>query len=120
MAAPRPFRFGAAAHRTETATAFAEYARRVEALGYATLLVADHFTPSWFAPGPALVAAACATTTLRVGCTVYAADFRHPPDASGWTPRPPQSRRRWIPDVLETLGPGLNTALRQQTTASDG
>ena len=31
-----------------------------------------------FAPFSALTAAAAATTTLRVGCTVFANDFRHP------------------------------------------
>jgi probable F420-dependent oxidoreductase len=41
------------------------------------LLVADHLTDS-LAPIPALVAAADATTTLRVGSFVLANDFRHP------------------------------------------
>jgi probable F420-dependent oxidoreductase len=50
----------------------------VEALGYDTLLVGDHFDQEWFAVGPALVAAACATTTLQVGCFVYCNNFRHP------------------------------------------
>src|SRR5262249_12619415 len=53
-------------------------ARRVEPLGYATLLSADHFTPRWFEPGPVLTAAALATSTLRVACTVFDNDFRHP------------------------------------------
>jgi probable F420-dependent oxidoreductase len=78
MPARRPFRFGAAAYRTDTSAAFAEYARRIEALGYATLGVGDHFVPHWFAVGPALTAIALATTTLRASCTVYANDFRHP------------------------------------------
>lgn len=78
MTIPRPFRFGGSARITPTGTAYAEHARRIEALGYATFLIADHFSPNWFAVGPALTAAALATTTLRVGCTVYANDFRHP------------------------------------------
>jgi probable F420-dependent oxidoreductase len=78
MPAQRPFRFGAGAATTASAAAFAEQARRIEALGYATLLVGDHFVPHWFAAGPALTAAALATTTLRVGVTTYANDFRHP------------------------------------------
>jgi probable F420-dependent oxidoreductase len=78
MSAVRPFRFGAAAYRTDEGAAYTENARRVEALGYDTLGVGDHFSPNWFAAGPALTAIALATTTVRVSCTVYANDFRHP------------------------------------------
>ena len=52
-------------------------ARKAEGLGYATLLVADHFGRQ-LAPLPALVAAAAATTQLRVGTFVLDNDFRHP------------------------------------------
>ena len=62
-----PFRFGAGSAATSSTTEFAENARRIERLGYNICLVADHFEESWFAAGPALVAAALATTTLRVG-----------------------------------------------------
>ena len=41
-----------------------EPAREAEALGYSTLLIADHFGRSW-RPCPALVAAADATATAR-------------------------------------------------------
>src|SRR5262249_38073366 len=51
---------------------------RIEDLGYAVLLTGDYLLGSFFAPGPALMAAAAATTTLRVGCSVFANDFRHP------------------------------------------
>src|SRR5437870_2824553 len=78
MLASRPFRFGGSANITASAADFAERARRVEALGYATFLHPDHFSPYWFAVGPALTAAALATTTLRVGSIVYDNDFRHP------------------------------------------
>ena len=78
MPAPRPFRFGGSAHIIPAAAEFAEFARRMEALGYAAFLLPDHFNPRAFAVGPALTAAACATTTLRVGSIVYANDFRHP------------------------------------------
>jgi probable F420-dependent oxidoreductase len=78
MTTPRPFRFGGSAPITPTGADYAEHARRIESLGYATFLMPDHFTPNWFAAGPALTAAALATTTLRVGCTVYDNDFRHP------------------------------------------
>jgi probable F420-dependent oxidoreductase len=54
-----------------------EVATRAEDLGYSTLLVADHFGRQ-LAPMPALVAAAAATRTLRVGTFVLDNDFRHP------------------------------------------
>jgi probable F420-dependent oxidoreductase len=53
------------------------FARRVESLGYDTLVMADHFGPR-LAPAPALVLAAEATSRLRVGSFVYDNDFRHP------------------------------------------
>jgi len=62
-----PFRFGAGVAATSSAAEFTENARRIEGLGYNICLVADHFEESWLAAGPALVAAALATTTLRVG-----------------------------------------------------
>jgi probable F420-dependent oxidoreductase len=52
-------------------------ARKAEALGYSTLLVDDHLGNP-LAPLPALVAAAEATTRLRIGTFVLANDFRHP------------------------------------------
>ncbi|QBD75475.1 LLM class F420-dependent oxidoreductase [Ktedonosporobacter rubrisoli] len=52
-------------------------ARNIENLGYATLLVADHFSHA-FSPLVALQAAADATTKLRVGSFVFDNDFRHP------------------------------------------
>ena len=77
MSAPRPFRFGVQASGPATAADWAELARKVEGLGYSTLTCADHLDDQ-FAPIPALVAAAAATTTLRVGTMVLANDFRHP------------------------------------------
>jgi probable F420-dependent oxidoreductase len=58
-----------------------EIARRAEGLGYSSLLVADHFGRQ-LAPMPALVSAADATTTLRVGTFVLDNDFRHPAAAA--------------------------------------
>jgi probable F420-dependent oxidoreductase len=52
-------------------------ARKLEALGYAVLTVPDHLA-DFFAPFPALVSAAEATTHLRVGTNVLNHDFRHP------------------------------------------
>ncbi len=53
------------------------FARHVEALGYDTLVMPDHFGAR-FALAPALVLAAEATDRLRVGSLVYDNDFRHP------------------------------------------
>jgi len=53
------------------------FARRVEDSGYHTLLMPDHFGAR-FALAPALVLAAEATSSLRVGSLVYDNDFRHP------------------------------------------
>lgn len=78
MGTTRPFRFAAGGFEADSKRAWTEHARRVEALGYAVLVIADHVATVPFAAVPALVAAADATTSLRVGCTVFANDFRHP------------------------------------------
>ena len=75
--AVRPFRFGVTAPTPAAGTDWAARARRVEQLGYATLVVPDHFRDH-LAPVPALIAAALATTRLRVGSLVFSNDFRHP------------------------------------------
>ena len=59
------------------ATGWPALARRVEDLGWSTLTIADHFDDA-LAPIPGLMAAADATTTLRVGTMVLANDYRHP------------------------------------------
>ncbi len=56
---------------------WAESAREVEALGYSTLFVPDHFHEG-YGPITAMATAAAATTTLKVGPMVLACDFRHP------------------------------------------
>jgi probable F420-dependent oxidoreductase len=56
---------------------WAALARRCEQLGYDSLTVADHFDDQ-LAPIPAVMAAAAATTTLRVGTMVLSNDYRHP------------------------------------------
>jgi probable F420-dependent oxidoreductase len=73
----KPFRFGVQAHGSADAAAWRDLARRAEDLGYATLTMADHFDDA-LAPVPALVAAADATTTLRLGALVFAVDYHHP------------------------------------------
>ncbi len=52
-------------------------ARRAEELGYATLFMPDHFGDQ-LAPIPGLMAAAAATTDLRVGALVLDNDYKHP------------------------------------------
>lgn len=73
----RPFRFGAGLFSVPGRAAFCDRARQIEAMGFATMLIPDHFG-NQLAPGPFQTAAALATTTLRVGATVYANDYRHP------------------------------------------
>jgi probable F420-dependent oxidoreductase len=73
----QPFRFGVTLGRTSSRAAWVDKARKLEALGYAVLTVPDHLA-DFFAPLPALVSAAEATTHLRVGTTVLNNDFRHP------------------------------------------
>jgi probable F420-dependent oxidoreductase len=74
---PRRFRFGVEMPRPFDGMSWADSARRLEDLGYSTLLVPDHFH-SGFGPITAMATAAAATTTLRVAPMVLACDFRHP------------------------------------------
>jgi probable F420-dependent oxidoreductase len=84
------FRFGVQSFSASSASEWCERARRVEALGYSALHLADHI----LGPGdviaaanhpiqelaavPAMAAAAAATDTLRIGCRVFCVDYRHP------------------------------------------
>lgn len=86
----RPFRFAVQSFSASSGREWRERARRVEALGYSTLHLADHF----IGPGPALEAtnhplqtlaavpamavAAEATERLRIGCRVFCIDYHHP------------------------------------------
>ncbi|MGH2455943.1 MAG: TIGR03621 family F420-dependent LLM class oxidoreductase [Candidatus Limnocylindria bacterium] len=72
-----PFRFAVYAFDAPTGAAWASFARRVEDLGYAALLVTDHLGRQ-LSPIAALAAAAAVTRTLRIGPYVFANDFRHP------------------------------------------
>ena len=78
----RDIRFGVVSESVMDGTAWAEYARRVEAAGIGSLLLRDHFSAGAFgqqlAPFSALAAAAAVTTGLRVGTMVLSNDFRHP------------------------------------------
>ena len=73
----RGFRFGVQVSKETTAKGWAELARRTEAAGYEVLTMPDHFTDQ-LAPVPALMAAANATTSLRVGALVFDNDYKHP------------------------------------------
>lgn len=77
MAHPRTFRFGMQAATATSGAEWAATARRAEELGYATLFMPDHFGDQ-LAPVPALMAAADATTDLRVGALVFDNDYKHP------------------------------------------
>lgn len=77
MTHPRPFRFGVQASTAPDRSTWVELARRCETLGYSTLTMPDHFTDQ-LAPVPALMTAADATTTLRVGALVWDNDYKHP------------------------------------------
>jgi len=72
-----PFRFGIQCKQPADSIGWPALARKAEDLGWSTLTVADHFNDQ-LAPMPALMAAAAATTSLRVGTMVLANDYRHP------------------------------------------
>jgi len=77
MVPARPFRFGIQAAAAPPGTSWGELARKVEDLGYSTLTVSDHLDDQ-LAVTPALMAAADATTRLRLGSLTYCNDYRHP------------------------------------------
>lgn len=71
------FRFGIQISNAGSAAEWAEKAKQMEDLGYSTLFIPDHFNDQ-LAPIPAMMAAADATSTLRVGTLVLDNDYRHP------------------------------------------
>jgi probable F420-dependent oxidoreductase len=77
VAHDRRFRFGIQLARSPSGADWAATAQRAEELGYSTLLLPDHFGDQ-LAPIPAVMAAADATTDLRVGTLVLDNDYRHP------------------------------------------
>jgi len=72
----RPFRFGVQIHHLPTGD-WRERVRRIEALGYSTIFLPDHFSDQW-EPASALGAFAAVTERLNVGTLVYDVDYRHP------------------------------------------
>jgi probable F420-dependent oxidoreductase len=73
----QPFRFGVVAESAPSREAWIALVRKAEDLGYATFLLADHYVNE-FLPIAALMSAADATNSLRVGSFVFDNDFRHP------------------------------------------
>ncbi len=73
----KPFRFGIQASSCPHNTKWAEFAKKAEASGYDIITMPDHFT-NQYAPIPALMSAADATSSLRIGMLVLDNDFRHP------------------------------------------
>src|ERR1700730_7682215 len=73
----KPFRFAVIAHKATSEYEWRAKAKQFEQLGYATLFVPDHPVEQ-LAPVPAMLAAAEATNTLRVGRYVFNNDFRYP------------------------------------------
>ena len=77
MAHPRKFRFGVQLSTASSGEEWAATAREVEDLGFSTLFLPDHFGDQ-LAPVPAMMAAADATTDLKVGTLVFDNDYKHP------------------------------------------
>src|SRR5260370_6559752 len=73
----REFRFGVVAAQAGSGEDWLNKARRIESLGFGTMVMPDTLQYS-LAPFAALAAAAAATRTLRVGTYVLANDYRHP------------------------------------------
>jgi probable F420-dependent oxidoreductase len=78
----RPIRFGVIADVASTKDELITLARRVEALGFSTLLLRDHVVAQPFGhqlgPLTAMAAVAMSTSSLRIGTMVISNDFRPP------------------------------------------
>jgi probable F420-dependent oxidoreductase len=86
----RPFRFGLQAFEGASAADWFDTVTRAEDAGYSTLFSSDHYfgpgaiaeatghRPVDFAPITSIAMAAARTSSLRVGCRVFACDFHHP------------------------------------------
>ena len=77
MAHDRRFRFGIQLSQPLAGLTWADSARKVESTGYSSLFLPDHFGDQ-LAPIPAMMAAADATTELKVGALVFDNDYKHP------------------------------------------
>ncbi|ADP83354.1 TIGR03621 family F420-dependent LLM class oxidoreductase [Pseudofrankia inefficax] len=86
----RPFRFAVQGTKAKSGAEWRDLAQEAEDLGYSTLFVADHYLgggpanraasmpPQHLAPISSMAMAAAVTTTLRVGCRVFCADYHVP------------------------------------------
>lgn len=77
MPHPRRFRFGIQLHTAPDRATWVDLASKAEDLGFSSLFLPDHFGDQ-LAPVPAMMAAADATSTLKVGTLVFDNDYRHP------------------------------------------
>lgn len=77
MSGKRPFRFGLVAGSAPTRAEWLALVHKTENLGYNTFLITDHYVNE-FPPLVALMAAADASNTMRIGTFVFDNDFRHP------------------------------------------
>lgn len=77
MAHERRFRFAVDLQEPFPERSWTDTALEVEALGFSTIFVPDHFDEG-LGPIAALAAAAAVTTTVNVGPLVLDCDFRHP------------------------------------------
>ncbi|MGZ4739083.1 MAG: TIGR03621 family F420-dependent LLM class oxidoreductase [Ilumatobacteraceae bacterium] len=73
----RRFRFGVEMMGPFPELSWPDSARRIESLGFSTLVVPDHFHEG-LGPITAMATAAMATTTLKVSPMVFNTDLRHP------------------------------------------
>jgi probable F420-dependent oxidoreductase len=74
----RRFRFGVVAAQAPSGDEWVEKARRIEELGYTTLLMPDRLLGPVFSPIPALAVAAATTRSLHLGTFVLPAGWRNP------------------------------------------
>lgn len=84
----RPFRFAVQSYNAESPDGWRDRARKAEALGYSALHLADHYLGEGpalaatshphqqYAALPMMVAAAEATSTLKIGARVFCIDYR--------------------------------------------
>ena len=78
MTTHRPFRFGVGNIGVQSRAEWVGHARKAEALGYSSLWMGDHPSRGGLDVTVALMAAADATTTLRVASHVFTNDFHNP------------------------------------------
>ncbi len=73
----RKLRFAVQQHGSADAAEWRRRAQSAESQGYSALYLPDHFSDQ-LAPIAALISAADATSSLRVGSLVFDNDYRHP------------------------------------------